>query len=100
MELVIEMHRAIQIGDLIEQDFVGGLLKRVTRSFLMCLRERRARFEAHILGGWILAGMALQAVKFRQILLHGLSGHQSGSDQTGERNCYIQGLHFNPPFPR
>jgi hypothetical protein len=80
MPFMIEMHRAVQIGNFIEENFIGGFRQTVNRPFLMRRGQCGAWLQAHIFRGRILAGMALLTIERRQIGLHCLSGDNTGAE--------------------
>ena len=69
MNLMVEMDRAIEIGNFIQYDNRRGFRQLVLGPFLMRDSQRWAWFEALIFGGRFLAGVALQAVELRNVLL-------------------------------
>ena len=61
MQLMVESHRLVKVGDLIDNERIRSFTYIV---LCVCGRhhQRRTWLEAHILGCWPHAGVALQAV--------------------------------------
>ena len=68
MDLVVEMHWAIEIGDLIQNHYRWGFCQLMLDPFLVGDTQCGTWLEAHVFGGRFRASMALQAVEFWNVL--------------------------------